>query len=66
MLKEILRKMMADIRQVDMGEMTRIYGEEEAERMMGEVVKNNEEIIKMQKQIMGLVVEIVKKNWKWE
>ena len=43
---------MADIGQVDMGEMTRIYGEEEAERMMGEVVKNNEIIMGMQKQIM--------------
>ncbi len=31
---------MADIGQIDMEEMTRIYGEEEAGRMMGEMLKN--------------------------
>ena len=56
MLEEILGKIMANIGQIDMGEMTRIYGQEEAERMMREVVKNNEIIMGMQKQIVGLVV----------
>ena len=46
---------MADIGQIDMGEMTRIHGQEEAERMMREVVKNNEIIMEIQKQIVGLI-----------
>ena len=55
-MEEILGKIMANIGQIDMGEMTRIYGQEEAERMMREVVKNNEIIMGMQKQIVELVV----------
>ena len=42
---------MADIGQVDMGEMTRRYGEEEVVRMMKEIMKNNEMMLKLQKQI---------------
>ena len=53
---------MTDIGQIDMGEMTRIHGQEEAERMMREVVKNNEIIMGMQKQIVGLVV-MEEKRW---
>ena len=34
------------IGQIDMEEMTRRYGEEEEVRLMGEVVKNNEIIMK--------------------
>ena len=37
------------IGQIDMEEMTRRYGEEEVVRLMGEVVKNNEIIMKTQK-----------------
>ena len=43
--------MIADIGQVDMEEMTRRYGEEEVARLMEEIVKNNEKIIKTQKQL---------------
>jgi len=46
---------MAGIGQVDMGEMTMRYGEEEAARLM-------EEIIKTQKQLEGLLVEVEKKR----
>ena len=53
---------MARIGLVDMGEMTRKYGEEEAARMMEEVVKNNEEIIKIQKQLAELLVKVEKKK----
>ena len=42
---------MADIGQVDMGEMTRRYGEEEVVRIMKEIMKNNEMMLKLQKQI---------------
>ena len=45
---------MADIGQVDMGEITRIYGQEEAEKMMGEMMKNNTIMLKLQKQIVEL------------
>ena len=41
---------MADIGQIDMGEMTR-YGEEETVRMMKEIMENNEKILKVQKQL---------------
>ena len=46
-----------------MEEMTRRYGEEEAVRLMGEVVKNNEIIMKTQKQLKELLVEVEKKRW---
>ena len=46
---------MADIGQIDMGEMTMRYGEEETARLM-------EEIIKTQKQLEGLLVEVEKKR----
>ena len=41
---------MADIGQVDMGEMTRRYGKEVV-RMMKEIMDNNEIMLKLQKQI---------------
>ena len=40
---------MADIGQIDMGEMMRRYGEEEVARMMKEIVENNEKMLKTQK-----------------
>ena len=49
---------MADIGQIDMEEMMKRYGQEEAERMMGEMMKNNEEIIKMQKLIEELIIKM--------
>jgi len=53
---------MADIGQVDMGEMTRRYGEEEVARMMKEIVENNEKILKTQKQLGKLQVEEKKRR----
>ena len=53
---------MADISQVDMGEMTMRYGEEETARLMEEIIKNNEIIIKTQKQLEGLLVEVERKR----
>ena len=61
-MEEILGKMIADIGQVDMEEMTRRYGEEEVARLMEEIVKNNEKIIKTQKQFGELLVEEGKKK----
>ena len=49
---------MADIGQIDMEDWERRYGKEGAERMMKEVVKNNEEMIKMQKLIMELTMKM--------
>ena len=53
---------MADISQGDMEEMTRRYGEEEVARLMGEMIKNNEEIIKTQKLLEELVVAVEEKR----
>jgi len=53
---------MADIGQVDIGEMTMRYGEEEAARLMEEIIKNNKIIIKTQKQLEGLLVEVERKR----
>ena len=50
------------IGQIDMEEMTRRYREEEAVRLMGEVMKNNKEIIKTQKLLGELVVVIEEKR----
>ena len=50
--------MMADIGQVDMGEMMRRYGQEEAVRIIGEMMKNNETIMGMQKQLAELLVKV--------
>ena len=54
--------MIANIGQVDMEEMMRRYSEEEVARLMGEIVKNNEIIIKTQKQLGKLLVEEGKKR----
>ena len=53
--RNIFGEEMAGIGQVDMGEMTMRYGEEEAARLM-------EEIIKTQRQLEGLLVEVEKKT----
>ena len=58
-----LGKMMADIGQQDMEEMTRRYGEEEIARLIGEMMKNNEEIIKTQKLLGELIVVVEEKRW---
>ena len=49
---------MTEIEQIDMGEVTRRYGEEEAGRLMKEVIENNTMIIKSQKQIMELQIAV--------
>ena len=54
---------MADMSQVNMKEMTRVYGEEETARMMKEIMENNVMVLKLQKQIVELqVVEEEKKK----
>ena len=53
---------MADIGQIDMGEMTKRYGEEETVRMIKEIMENNEKILKVQKQLGELQVEEKKKR----
>ena len=58
-LEEILEEMVG---QIDIEEMMRRYGEEEAVRLIGKVVKNNEIIMKTQKQLKKLLVEVEKKN----
>jgi len=60
--RNIFGEEMAGIGQVDMGEMTMEYGEEEAARLMEEIIKNNEIIIKTQKQLEGLLAEVEKKR----
>jgi len=60
--RNIFGEEMVGIGQVDMGEMTMRYGEEEAARLMKEIIKNNEIIIKTQKQLEGLLVEVEKKR----
>ena len=53
--RNIFGEEMAGIGQVDIGEMTIRYGEEEAARLM-------EEIIKTQKQLKGLLAEVEKER----
>ena len=53
---------MANIGQIDRKEIMRRYGEEEVARLMGEMVKNNEKIINMQKQLRELQVKAEKKR----
>ena len=60
--RNIFGEEMAGIGQVDMGEMTIRYGEEEAARLMEEIIKNNEIIIKTQKQLEGLLIEVEKER----
>jgi len=45
---------MADIGQIDMGEMTREYSEEEVARLMNKIMENNTMMLKLQKQIVEL------------
>ena len=45
---------MADIGQIDMGEMTREYGKEEVARLINKIVENNAIMLKLQKQIVEL------------
>ena len=53
---------MAEIEQIDMREVMRRYGEEEAGRLMKEVMENNTMIIKSQKQIMELQIAMKKEE----
>jgi len=55
---------MADIGQIDMGEMMREYGEEEVARLLNEIMENNAMMLKLQKQIVELQeVEENKRRW---
>ena len=47
---------MADISQINMKEMTRVYGEEKTDRMMRVIMENNVTMLKLQKQIIELQV----------
>jgi len=47
---------MADISQINMKEMTRVYGEEKTGRMMRVIMENNVTMLKLQKQIIELQV----------
>ena len=47
---------MADISQINMKEMTRVYGEEKTGRMMRVIIENNVTMLKLQKQIIELQV----------
>ena len=60
--RNIFGEEMAGIEQVDMREITMRYSEEEAARLMEEIIKNNEIIIKTQKQLERLLVEVEKKR----
>jgi len=54
--RDLWKNEMADIGQIDMGEMMRRYGEEETVRMMKEIMENNEMMLKLQKQIGELQI----------
>jgi len=58
-----MREQMAEISQIEMGEGTRRYSEEEEASLMKEIMKNNEMIIKLQKQIGELQI-VVKEEGK--
>ena len=51
---------MANISQIEMGEVMRRYSEEEETRLMKKITENNAMILKLQKQIVEL--QIVKKE----
>ena len=53
---------MADISQIEMGEVTRRYSEEEEASLIKEITENNTMIIKLQKQIMELKVVMEEKR----
>jgi len=57
---------MADISQVNMEEMIREYGEEEATRLMKVIMENNVIMLKSQKQILELQVEAKEKKRRQE
>ena len=59
---DISSREMAGIGQINMEEMTRRYGEEEAGRLIGEVIKNNKVMIKTQKQLAELLEKAEKKR----
>jgi len=53
---------MADISQIEMGEVMRKYTEEEEASLMKEIMENNTMIIKLQKQMMELQVVVEEKR----
>jgi len=54
--EEEIRNKMADISQIKMEEMIRVYGGEEMVRMMKVIMENNATMLKLQKQIVKLQV----------
>jgi len=60
------RDKMADISQVNMEEMVRKYGEEEAVRLIKVIMENNVTMLKLQKQILELQVAAEEKKRKQE
>ena len=60
--RDLWKNKIADIGQIDMGEMTRRYGKEEIVRIMKEIMENNEKILKVQKQLGELQVEEKKRR----
>ena len=61
-LEEEIRNKIADISQVNIEEMIRKYNEEEAVRLMNEIMENNVTMLKLQKQILELQVAEKKKE----
>ena len=61
-LEEKIRNKIADISQINIEEMIRKYNEEEAVRLMNEIMENNVTMLKLQKQILELQVAEKKKE----
>jgi len=65
-LEEEIRNKMADISQVNIEEMIREYGEEEAVRLMNIIMENNVMMLKLQKQILEFQVAAEEKKRRQE
>ena len=63
---EEIRNEMADISQMNMEEMIKEYGEEEAVRLLNIIMKNNVTMLKLQEQILELQVVAEKKRRRQE
>jgi len=62
----LIRNKMADISQVNIEEMIREYGKEEAVRLMNVIMENNVTMLKLQKQILELQVVVEEKKRRQE
>ena len=61
-LEEKIRNKIADISQINIEEMIRKYNEEEAVRLMNEIMENNVTMLKLRKQILEFQVAEKKKE----